>query len=248
MPTSIFTISLEFSICNTTRLKNQHRVVLPSQPAGSSLALVMGNQRKTKRGRPRKIGPREPNGRIQRPRREQAEQAILDITLLRRGSQWLGEDRARQPEAGYAIGRLWLLGVLTRRQHDAALKFGDIWRRWASLAGVAPHILTQRSPGSRADPTAATWRKAKTAFYGAANELRKASRADETWRLVEMLVMDDVFPLQWREDRPFSPIVALRLGGALERLADWFALPKNLGLLVPQNSAINRVSDNTVVG
>ena len=197
----------------------------------------MGNQRKTKRGRPRKTGPREPNGQPQRPKKEREEPAILDWTLRRRCSKWLDEDKARQPEAGYAIGRLWLLGVLTRRQHDAALKFGDIWRRWASLAGVAPHILTQRSPGTRKDPSASSWRRAKEAYYGAARELLKAVRPVETWRLVEMLVMDDVFPLQWREDRPFSPVVALRLGGGLERLADWFALPKELGLPKPQKSA-----------
>ena len=181
-----------------------------------------------KRGRPRKRGPREPNGRLQRPRREREEPAILDWTLRRRISKRIDADKARQPEAGYAIGRLWLLGVLTRRQHDAALKFGDVWRRWASLAGLAPHILTQRSPGSREDPSASSWRRAKEAYQGAACELLRADRPVETWRLVEMLVMDDTFPLPWREDRPFSRVVALRLGGALERLADWFGLPKEL--------------------
>ena len=75
---------------------------------------------------------------------------LLDVALLRRGAsrpegEIVGVDAVGVPRQAMRSAAFGCSGIITQRQHDAALKFGDSWRRWASLAGVAPHILTQRA-------------------------------------------------------------------------------------------------------
>jgi len=112
-----------------------------------------------------------------------------------------------------------LAGTITQRQLNAALKFGTAWRKWASLAGIPPHVLTQREPGLRKEPQASAWQKAKQAFYGASAELRRSGMG--VWRLVELLVMDDEWPLQ-----PLPALMVCKLREGLTRLADHYGLPE----------------------
>jgi len=83
-----------------------------------------------RRGRKRKPGPREPNGRVSRKkaevivRTEETERQTMATVIKARCKRFgLSEDRARLPMAGSAIGRMCLGGELTVDQHDAALRY-----------------------------------------------------------------------------------------------------------------------------
>ena len=189
-----------------------------------------------KRGRPRKRGPREPNGRIQRkrkeriPRGESVRSAVLDEAWLRRGAsrgpegEIVGVDAARRPEAGYVIGRLMLRGIITQRQHNAAMRFSTVWHRWASMAGVPPHVLTQREAKSREDVSPQKWKKAKKTYLASVVAVRKCRWSDSVFRFVELLVMDDALPLGWTEDQIWPAPIVAHLRAALNRLAEFYGL------------------------
>lgn len=189
----------------------------------------------TKRGRRRKRGERYANGRLKYDRKKRGgwagvggdSPAILVESLLQRGAKIRpdgsldGVEMALRPEAGYVVGRLMLADTITLRQYNAVMRFAAAWRRWASLAGLTPHVLSQREGGSHdGDVSVTAWRNAKSAFMGASVALRACGLA--VWRLVEMLAMDDRLP--WCGLPAAGPMVdGLRDG--LDALGDHYGMP-----------------------
>lgn len=142
---------------------------------------------------------------------------VIPVFALRRRADLVGGENAYQPEAGYALGQLQLLGVITRRQHDAGLALRTAWMRWASIAGVPPHQISQRNCGiRRPDVDPELWAKARRQLEAAIDALQACQAAQLVRAAVECVVMDDVLPPAFR-DRARA-VRALQLG--LDALAD----------------------------
>ena len=165
-------------------------------------------------GRKRKEGRRWDNGRVV-PEREIG---ILPETIARR-IELVGKDWD-QPQAGYALGQLKLRGTLSERQHDAGIRLRQVWLRWASLAGIPAHEVTQRRGGLTADVDTATWEKAREAFQAAASTVKRCRQSGLVWATVEGIVMDNYLPPMFVHRG--VAVAALQLG--LDELARHFGL------------------------
>lgn len=87
-----------------------------------------------KRGRKRRSGKREPNGRLSRRQVEVARRNLTDLDLEQRNILSVGLDarerifgvsqqHSRDQKAGSAIGRYCLQGLVTQAQYDAAMMY-----------------------------------------------------------------------------------------------------------------------------
>lgn len=91
-----------------------------------------------RRGRKRRLGvPREAHGDVHREHREKPEDARIVAFRARERVYALRADHAEQPEAGNALGRLWLSGEINRDQLMAALEY-EKRRRAYQRAIAAP--------------------------------------------------------------------------------------------------------------
>lgn len=125
--------------------------------------------------------------------------------------------------AGYALGQLMLRGLIDQRQHDAGIAFRSAWMRWASLAGLPPHEVTQRSAGAApSDVAPEAWQRARDAFYGAVQAIRQCEQCRLVWVAVETVVMDDVLPPMM----PMRSVAAEALKRGLTALGDFYKMPK----------------------
>lgn len=115
----------------------------------------------TRRGRKRKAGVREPNGRLSRKREnvtarlraanDREEREILSVGLDARARvHGVDPKHARDQMAGSAVGRLCLAGSLSRQQYDAAMTWLE--ERADYLRAVSP---AQGSEPRALDPNAA---------------------------------------------------------------------------------------------
>jgi hypothetical protein len=110
-----------------------------------------------KRGRPRKSGHRETNGRLQRPTLEQM-RAIetaqrlreTDVVAMQPHRRWAKNPRDERLES--ALGRFVLAHGLRSELLDAGLSWAKQFKRWCQIHGVrAPYPTTPRGGGG-ADP------------------------------------------------------------------------------------------------
>ena len=176
-----------------------------------------------RRGRKSKSGPRHDCGKLIQSC-EPREPAILDMTIDRR-ADLVGTANAKLPEAGYALGQLLLKGRVSQRQHDAGRKLEDIWRRWASLAGLPDHHPHAPAGGGQApdtDPEA--WMRAKNAFNAAEAVLRAQRQAPLVWTVIESIVMDGILPPSML-DGWAPPATWSALTRGLDALAQHFGVP-----------------------
>lgn len=171
-----------------------------------------------KRGRKAKAGDRHPCGKLK--------QDGPPVHAVARRAEAAGcsmEEAQKRPEAGYALGQLLMRQVIDIRRHDAGQAFRTAWMRWASLAGLPPHQVMQRTPGgAQSDVDPEEWDKAKAAFAGAADALFACEQPRLVWAAVETVVMDDVLP-PLLESR-WVAVAALRAG--LEALARHYRMPE----------------------
>lgn len=90
-------------------------------------------------GRKRKVAHRYPSGQIVHAQRQPDEtQAQTMATVIAYRERQLGEkhkEHARRPEAGYELGRLYLTGMLTRRQHDAGIAVARLYDAYHKIQG-----------------------------------------------------------------------------------------------------------------
>jgi hypothetical protein len=97
----------------------------------------------TRPGRKRKAGvTRYSNGHIAGPQRGEREAEVIELAVSRRARE-VGEQDAKDPMAGYALGRLCLAGKrkdphgISVAQHDAGLHWARVVSRYASVKGIA---------------------------------------------------------------------------------------------------------------
>lgn len=106
-------------------------------------AIIGGMAVKPKRGRKRKSGKREPNGRAQRqPAVERGWdnlQTVLRTRCRHRGLPPTHENlvEMRDPREGYVLGRLWKAEAITQGQHDAGVRHAKAYMDWARSSGLA---------------------------------------------------------------------------------------------------------------
>ena len=80
----------------------------------------------TKRGRKaRQNVARYPSGQIVHAARQQAEDPRAVVLACRK--RRYGDEADADPRWGYELGRLWLAGLIDRRQHDAGLAFASAY-------------------------------------------------------------------------------------------------------------------------
>ena len=188
----------------------------------------------SKRRKRRKGGePQQPVAEeaTEAPPPEKPELAILEQTLIQRGAVRLSDGTLQGGEIwigahGHVVGRLMLEGIITPRQYGAAQKLERVWRRWAALAGIPPHVITERNRGRSQDPTQDDWTKAKTAYLSALVALRDCNMPREIFIFVEILVMDDEVP-PGLKGRKWPSFVVDELRAALSRLVKHFEDPAN---------------------
>lgn len=169
------------------------------------------------RGRKREAGKRWGNGRLA----PKEERIVIPKEVLERRADLVGRRYAMQPEAGYALGQAFLIGLIDRRQHDAGLAFRHAWQRWASLAGLPPHEMTQRTGRMSGDVDEDIWQRVRNRFMAAADALEMIQPRRLVWVAVECVVMDDVLPPSFPER--YKAVAALKAG--LSALGDHFGLP-----------------------
>ena len=87
-------------------------------------------------GRPRKDGPREPNGRLDRA--EGKRSAVRTATEARQRLFGLPAAVASQPDAMTVLGRLKLAGEVSPDQADAARRYQELRVRYQRAIGVTP--------------------------------------------------------------------------------------------------------------
>lgn len=160
-------------------------------------------------GRKRKAGARTAAGKLVRVT------PTISPELLDRRREASGGADPMQPEAGYVLGQLMLAGHLTRQQHDAGIKFRDVASRWASLAQIPPHEITQRVGGQKPETTAAQWVKAKRAYHAA-----RAVMFSLPAFAVERVVMDNL-PIDTVRSTMRTTVMDCLIGG-LDVLAKHF--------------------------
>ena len=169
-------------------------------------------------GKPKKSGERYPCGKLK-------QEEVIPMEAKQRRAEMAGvtaEEAVKRPEAGYALGQLLMRRVITMQEHDAGLAYRAAWLRWASMAGIAPHEVTQRSAAAqRPDVSPDDWDRAKNAFADSTREIMRCEQSRLVWTGIESVVMDNVLP-QLMETR-WVAVAALRAG--LAALARHYKIP-----------------------
>ena len=90
-------------------------------------------------GRKRKVGPREPNGRIQRlsPTAD-AKQARMTVMEARMRVHGVEAKHADKQESGSSLGRAFINQILTWREFQAGIIAGEIVANYYRVKGLPP--------------------------------------------------------------------------------------------------------------
>lgn len=95
----------------------------------------MGKAKRKRAGRPRKEGVnRYPNGSIVNHERGETEKERMATVLAYRARE-VGQEHAAKPEAGYELGRIFLAGRITQRQHEGGVRWARTVDRYAKMNG-----------------------------------------------------------------------------------------------------------------
>jgi hypothetical protein len=149
-------------------------------------------------GRPRKPGSREPNGRIQR---EDTGPLILPETLARRrefAAANTTDDELRSADFGTPIALLAAHGVITELQKEAALRAERIYAKWRFMCGApARHASDHAGGGPSSDPDERAWQHAKSSFDMLERSINRAGILGRT--TLESICFDGWYPAIWFE-------------------------------------------------
>jgi len=203
-------------------------------------------------GRPRKSGDRYPSGGLRPlpppdyallRRAEKVGVGLKpgDFELLRRASggerlnreerfglqrvetEWkVVRSMGASQQAGYALGQLLMRGILSKRQHDAALRFASNWSLWAAKGELGSHILRRTNGGGGGEPSPQEWRRAKEAYLEARAILELCHPRVLVSVAIEQVVMDEEVASILEGRAHPRAIKALRIG--LDALADHYNL------------------------
>lgn len=195
-------------------------------------------------GRKRKVAHRYPSGQIVHAQRQPDEtQAQTMATVISYRERQLGEkhkEHARRPEAGYELGRLYLTGMLTRRQHDAGVMVCmayDAYHRmhgypsahpkamdWSRVYSGLPFLSVENDPLARpherleaAEREAERVKRIANRYMGMSSAVADCGRQAVT--LVRSLCVEDTVTRDW----PDRAMRDLRRG--LDSAGDFFGLP-----------------------
>lgn len=156
-------------------------------------------------GRPRKQGKRWPSGGLCPPSERLEDNATTEI--LHRRACLVGGFNKALPEAGTAIGVLFLRNLITREEYNAGLAFLKAYLAYRSMIGASALALTNvEGGGNRPDPTESRWDRVKEAYIGARDALT-GEEVDAIWPLV-------------MEDKATGDLGDVQVG--LAKLAAWF--------------------------
>lgn len=178
------------------------------------------------RGRKRKMVARYPSGQIVHAHREGERPAQVVATVLAYRARQLGDRHAHHAgriEAGYELGRLYLTGMLTRRQHDAGLavcRLYDAYHRACGYPSIHPKAMDW-SMVSRGLPCMvedeADVRKLSDRYMAMSSAIADCGR--QAVSTVRSLCVEDTITRDW----PDRAMRDLRTG--LNSAANFFGLP-----------------------
>lgn len=196
------------------------------------------------RGRKRKMAMRYPSGQIVHQERVPSEtQAQAMATVIAYRERQLGgehKDHARDPMAGYELGRLCLTGMITRRQHDAGVMVCRVYDAyfkmhgypsahpkamdWSRVYSGLPFLSAENDPLARpnekieaAEREAERINRIKDRYMGMATAVADCGR--QAVSLVRSLCVEDTITRDWPER-------AMRdLKRGLDSAGDFFGLP-----------------------
>ena len=152
-------------------------------------------------------------------KRGETEAQIMATVLDYRARNGVAPDHLRRNEAGYALGRMYLAGKVTPRQHragcDYALLVGDYQR---SIGFPAPYpqgmdLGAARGLSLGSEPSDASVRRVKDEYMGAEGAGLQAGKAAMS-AIREACIYD----------REVEDVENLRIG--LDALGDFFRIPR----------------------
>jgi hypothetical protein len=189
------------------------------------------------RGRPRKNGQRERNGRLKRK-----PQNLLDRGneyAIRQRASLVGNGYAHDPRAGYPLGVLMLQGAIETCEHDAGLRYAllstIVWGNGrtppSSLANLIPSLPdADRQPSEPAQREA--WRARKRTELDKAVARVRELPTSRPFRVLEDVVvyehrprfLGNGIPRQTRQAMQADIVDANALCAALSALAELWGL------------------------
>lgn len=171
-----------------------------------------------RKGRPRKTGvKRSKTGRIIQPQEDA--RGVVIAQRLRLVEKPTGKERLTDPEWGYELGRLFVTGKISHREHEAGKRYADLVARYTRIKGFpSPNVrASSLEPGGgrslASEPDADAIRRVSTAMHEASERL---FCADPAWEaVVRRACVEDL------------PVVCTRdLRAALIELADFWQIPE----------------------
>jgi len=200
------------------------------------------SSRRSRGGRPRSTGAREPSGRLRRGTKEQPAAPLealgqrADVIAKLRAP---GDDRPTLShaalmgeKAGSALGMLLLAGRIDDRQYEGGVAFAALWRRWAAMAQCPPRTSLNgegSSGSSELDP--GRWHRTRDEFEDVRDDIRRSCEVGGlAMSIVETVLMDDVIPPRFLWPEPW-PVGWHALRSALDAAADHF---------IPKDEAVKR--------
>lgn len=203
---------------------------------------------KAKRGRPQlPAADRQPNGQPSRrkasitKRNEEYSMDAMAPAINRRvreyrlvdkkrdGKLETAEKQATDPMRGYSLGLLFLDGRITKRQHDAGIKFSEAMARYYGLTGVpfpsarAQNLFSIRSDGDDPQSRIDAAKAAKLKMAALRDTLLKTGDIDTGRRVLSAVMSAAVEDITECRTWPEHMMLFLRKG--LNRVGDSYGLP-----------------------
>lgn len=184
-------------------------------------------------GRPRKSGPREPNGQ---PQRIHGKHKEYPEGLLAQRALCVKSENEKDPMAGDVLGQMRLNNSITQRQYLAGEKAMKLWVRWCKMAQVVrrhPKAITEGGGRLNIELDPADWMEVSNRLGDLLLKLQGLYQGGLVRSLVETVCMDNVVPprLRYMADNSAKHMPRWsqgenRLLDGLDAAAAFFGLPE----------------------
>lgn len=139
-------------------------------------------------GRKRKMVNRTPSGQPSR-----AGQSAINPQMLAQRAGLVGNENAKDPKAGSALGILALRGVIATAQCDAGLAFEKFYRAWRRMAGSrSPWEQSQGGPAPHVSPD--DWQKACDTLAAINAKIDQSTARALIRGAIDCIVIDNILP------------------------------------------------------
>lgn len=154
----------------------------------------------------------------------QRRETVIPPEALAQRSRVVGEKNALRPEAGYALGRMMLAGLIDWRMHNAGLMLRDQRLAWGGAIGLPSFELRQAlsDAPTRPDVPEEDARRRAVRYRNAVAAVHSAGCP--AWKWVVSVVYQDRDYAFVNGIASSVGLVALRLG--LSALADHYRIPR----------------------